>query len=137
MASIDEAYLDMTGTERLHGPPLEAAHKLHAAVKRETGLNCSIGVARRGAITVPEELEPVRLLGVQASSLEAAASQATLLYPDEGQRWHKALAAADKLRDRYGESALSLAAGMKGAFRERVQENPASLPGKRPRKREP
>ena len=29
MASIDEAYLDMTGTERLHGPPLRAAHKLH------------------------------------------------------------------------------------------------------------
>ena len=22
MASIDEAYMDMTGTERLHGPPL-------------------------------------------------------------------------------------------------------------------
>src|SRR5215813_3358394 len=29
MASIDEAYLEMTGTERLHGPPLMAAHKLH------------------------------------------------------------------------------------------------------------
>jgi len=29
MASIDEAYLDMTGTERLHGPPLRAAHRLH------------------------------------------------------------------------------------------------------------
>src|SRR5215470_15694602 len=28
MASIDEAYLDMTGTERLHGPPLKAAHML-------------------------------------------------------------------------------------------------------------
>src|SRR5947209_10318846 len=27
MVSIDEAYLDMTGTERLHGPPLLAAHK--------------------------------------------------------------------------------------------------------------
>ena len=27
MASIDEAYLDMTGTERLHGPPLRAAHR--------------------------------------------------------------------------------------------------------------
>ena len=26
MASIDEAYLDMTGTERLHGPPLRSAH---------------------------------------------------------------------------------------------------------------
>src|ERR1700727_1052781 len=30
MASIDEAYLDMTGTARLHAPPLQAAHKLHA-----------------------------------------------------------------------------------------------------------
>ena len=27
MASIDEAYLDMTGTERLHGPPLRAAQR--------------------------------------------------------------------------------------------------------------
>ena len=45
MASIDEAYMDMTGTERLYGPPLEAAHKLHEAVKAATGLNCSIGIA--------------------------------------------------------------------------------------------
>src|SRR5579871_4514373 len=45
MASIDEAYLDMTGTERLHGPPLRAAHLLHEAVRSETNLNCSIGIA--------------------------------------------------------------------------------------------
>jgi DNA polymerase-4 len=45
MASIDEAYLDVTGTERLHGPPLKAAHKLHEAVKSATGLNCSVGIA--------------------------------------------------------------------------------------------
>jgi len=44
MASIDEAYLDMTGTERLHGPPLLAAHKLHQTMKAETQLNCSIGI---------------------------------------------------------------------------------------------
>lgn len=44
MASIDEAYLDMTGTERLHGPPLLAAHKLHHKMKSETRLNCSIGI---------------------------------------------------------------------------------------------
>lgn len=44
MASIDEAYIDMTGTERLHGPPLEAAHKLHHQMKERTGLNCSIGI---------------------------------------------------------------------------------------------
>ena len=44
MASIDEAYLDMTGTERLHGPPLRAAHALHAKMKAGTQLNCSIGI---------------------------------------------------------------------------------------------
>ncbi len=44
MASIDEAYLDMTGTERLHGPPLKAAGALHDTMKRETNLNCSIGI---------------------------------------------------------------------------------------------
>lgn len=44
MASIDEAYLDMTGSERLWGPPLEAAHKLHEAIQAKTGLNCSIGI---------------------------------------------------------------------------------------------
>jgi DNA polymerase-4 len=45
MASIDEAYLDMTGSERLLGPPLAAAHDLHQAVKSDTRLNCSIGIA--------------------------------------------------------------------------------------------
>src|ERR1019366_4409051 len=45
MASIDEAYLDLTGSERLHGPPLRAAHRLHDTIKQETGLNSSIGIA--------------------------------------------------------------------------------------------
>ncbi|MCS7314351.1 MAG: DNA polymerase IV [Bryobacterales bacterium] len=45
MASIDEACMDMTGTERLFGPPLAAAHRLHEEVRRRTGLNCSIGIA--------------------------------------------------------------------------------------------
>ena len=45
MASIDEAYLDMTGTERLLGPPLRAAHPLHEAMKASTQLNCSVGIA--------------------------------------------------------------------------------------------
>jgi DNA polymerase-4 len=46
MASIDEAYLDLTGTDRLHGPPLQAAHRVHEAMKQETELNCSLGLAR-------------------------------------------------------------------------------------------
>src|SRR5262245_11705148 len=45
MASIDEAYLDITGTARLYGPPLRAGHLLHERVKSATGLNCSIGIA--------------------------------------------------------------------------------------------
>ena len=45
MASIDEAYLDLTGTGRLHGPPLRAAHALHEAIREETSLRCSLGLA--------------------------------------------------------------------------------------------
>jgi DNA polymerase-4 len=45
MVSIDEAYLDFAGTERLHGPPLAAAHKLLTTITRETELPCSGGLA--------------------------------------------------------------------------------------------
>ena len=312
MASIDEAYLDMSGTERLHGPPLRAAHALHAAIKSQTQLNCSIGIATSrlvakvssdqakpngvlwvvpgqearflaplevrkipgvgkvlekslhelgiykvgdlaaleesflderfgkwglalagkargldaggwfdseiGASEQPksishehtfnkdtadaEQLEStlarltemvcrrlrehglyartvqlklrykdfstitrarslrratqvdgeilaqvrelfhanwkpgaqVRLLGVHTSSFEAAEGQLGL---DNGthQRWQQALLAADRLRDKYGEDVVSLATGLRGGFRERTHENPASLPGKHPRDR--
>jgi len=46
MASIDEAYLDLSGTERLHGPPLAAAHALICAIGEKTRLPCSVGLAR-------------------------------------------------------------------------------------------
>jgi len=72
----------------------------------------------------------VRLLGVQASSFEAQADQINLLEGGREQRWKDALAAADRLRDKFGESSVSLAAGMRGSFRERTHENPAGLPGK-------
>jgi len=52
------------------------------------------------------------------------------------ERWRSALMAADKLRDKYGESAVALGSGMRGRYRDRVQENPAALPGKEPRKEE-
>ena len=45
MASIDEAYLDLTGTNRLLGPPMQAAHSLHETIASETSLPCSIGIA--------------------------------------------------------------------------------------------
>lgn len=308
MASIDEAYLDMTGTERLHGPALKAAHNLHQQMKAETGLNCSVGIGSsrlvakvssgqakpngvlwilpgeegkflapldvreipgvgkvmeshlhtlgiekvadlarleegeleerfgkwglalagkaRGedaggwfdtevaaeheaksishehtynedtanqaqlestlmrlsemvgrrlreanlhartlqlklryrdfttitrARTLPDPTQldmvifeniralfrnnwrkgiQVRLLGVQASHFTSEAAQIDLLEDNRQQRWRNALTAADKLRDKFGESSVGLASGLRGAFRERTHENPAGLPGK-------
>ncbi|MCS6951321.1 MAG: DNA polymerase IV [Bryobacterales bacterium] len=309
MASVDEAYLDMTGTERLHGPPLRAAHLLHEAVRERTGLNCSIGIAASrlvakvasdqakpngilwvlpgcearwlgplevrkipgvgrvteqrlhalgihkvgdlarfdeafleahfgkwglalagkargedagawfdgeiGVAELPksvghehtfdedttdqEKLEatlarlaemvgrrlrehglyartvqlklrdhcfrtitrtrrldhatqidmeliacgrdlfrrnwdgaPVRLLGLQASSLAPHPGQLDLLGAERARKWRQALSAADQVRDRFGEDAVSLAAGLRGSFRERVHETPVALPGKQP-----
>ncbi len=308
MASIDEAYLDMTGTERLHGPPLRAAHRLHERMKAETRLNCSVGIAasrlvakitsdqakpngvlwvipgREAAFLAPldvrkvpgvgkvteknlhaygirkvgdlakldekfleerfgkwgmalagksrgldaggwfdteigEDAGPksishehtygedtadaaqleatlarlcemvgrrlrehglyagtiqlklrdsdfstitrahtvargtqldtelyeeirvlfrrnwtggkVRLLGVQASGWAEGAEQMDLLGEEKHERWRGALAAADRMRDKFGESAVSLASSLRGAFRERTHENPAGLPGKK------
>ena len=307
MVSIDEAYLDMTGTERLHGPPLLAAHKLHQRMKAETALNCSVGIGSSrliakvcsgkakphgmlyvvpgqegnflaplcvrdipgvgkvteqklhalGILTVgdiakledafleqhlgkwglalagkargedagawfegaigeadpaksishehtynqdtasPEQIEAtlmrlsemvgrrlreqnlyartlqlklrykdfstitrartlaptqfdseifqqirrlflanwrsgseVRLLGVQASSFAEAPEQGDLLRGGSDDKWKHALSAVDRVRDKFGESSISLATGMKGGFRERAHENPTALPGK-------
>jgi DNA polymerase IV len=308
MASVDEAYLDMTGTARLHGPPLKAAHRLHERMKAETNLNCSVGIGssrliakvssaqakpngvlwivpgqeakflapldireipgvgkvmethlhalgikkvgdlgkledgdlearfgkwglalagkargedaggwfdtevaadhdaksishehtynedtadinqlestlmrlsemvgrrlrestfhartiqlklrykdfttitRAHTLPAPTQLDteifehirqlfrknwkrgvPVRLLGVHASSFEGQDDQINLLESNRQQRWKDALAAADRLRDKFGESSVTLATGMHGTFRERTHENPVGLPGK-------
>jgi DNA polymerase-4 len=45
MVSIDEAYLDLTGTERLHGSAFRAADRLIRTVKERTDLNCSVGLS--------------------------------------------------------------------------------------------
>lgn len=43
--SIDEAFIDITGTENLFGTPIEVAHKIKERVKNETGLTVSVGIA--------------------------------------------------------------------------------------------
>jgi DNA polymerase-4 len=43
--SIDEAWLDMTGSEGLFGKPVEAAKRIMDEIKDRLGLWCSIGIA--------------------------------------------------------------------------------------------
>ncbi|MDR0584188.1 MAG: DNA polymerase IV [Treponema sp.] len=43
--SIDEAFLDISGTEGLFGPPAALAKKLKERIRAETGLTVSVGIA--------------------------------------------------------------------------------------------
>jgi DNA polymerase-4 len=66
MVSIDEAYLDLSGTQRLHGPPFAAADKLLRTITRETGLPCSGGLAttRLTAKVASDQAKPRGLVWV-------------------------------------------------------------------------
>jgi DNA polymerase IV len=70
MVSIDEAYLDLSGTERLHGPPLAAADNLLRTITRSTGLPCSGGLAttRLVAKVASDQAKPRGLLWVAPGS---------------------------------------------------------------------
>ena len=68
--SIDEAFLDMTGTEALFGPPLTAAHTIRRRVRRELGFTVNVGIA------------PNRLLAKMASDFEKPDKVHTL-FPEE------------------------------------------------------
>ena len=69
-ASIDEAYLDASGLERLFGPIEELGQAIKRAVREETGLTCSIGVA------------PVKFLAKIASDLDKPDGLSVLRYED-------------------------------------------------------
>jgi DNA polymerase-4 len=75
--------------------------------------------------------DAVRLLGVCASHFDAESEQLTLEGKTAHQKWNQALSAADRMREKFGEGAISMATGMKARFRERTHENPAGLPGKK------
>jgi len=73
MVSIDEAYLDLSGTQRLHGPPLAAADKLLRTITAQTGLPCSGGLAttRLVAKVASDQGKPRGLTWVPAGAEEA------------------------------------------------------------------
>ena len=70
MASIDEAYIDLSGTERMHGPPLAAAHKLLRDITAATSLPCSGGLAstRLVAKIASDQAKPRGLVWVAPGS---------------------------------------------------------------------
>src|SRR5580693_6341903 len=72
MVSIDEAYLDLAGTDRLHGPPLAAADKLLRTITRTTNLPCSAGLAttRLVAKVASDQAKPRGLVSVSPEKLE-------------------------------------------------------------------
>ncbi len=73
MASVDEAYLDLAGTERLFGPPLAAADALLREITATTGLPCSAGLARTRLVAkvASDQAKPRGLVWVPAGSEES------------------------------------------------------------------
>ncbi len=121
-------YKDFTTITRAHSleQPTQIDHEIFEQARR-----LFLGNWKKGAA--------VRLLGVQTSNFEgepeAGPGQLELLEPARNglpinDRRQRLLAAADHLRDKFGEAAIGLATGMKGGFRERTHENPVGLPGK-------
>ena len=68
--SIDEAFLDVTGSGRLFGLPQEIAHQIQGLVGGELGLSCSIGIG------------PTRLLAKLAAELDKPGGLTTLSQDD-------------------------------------------------------
>jgi len=69
--SLDEAFLDLTGTERLLGAPPDACARLRREVRAETGLAVSVGIApiKMVAKLASESAKPDGLLVVTADGL--------------------------------------------------------------------
>ena len=100
-----------------------------------TQIDTELSLAVRDLFHKAWTSKPIRLIGVCAQSLEAVEGQANLLEENQTDRWRKTLIAVDKLRDKFGDTTVSLAAGMNAKFRARVHENPENLPGKDPKEK--
>jgi DNA polymerase-4 len=95
-----------------------------------TSVDSEVFAAIRELFRANWNRDAVRLLGVHAAHFDEESEQLSLDGRTAHDKWNQALSAADKLREKFGDNAISLATGLKARFRERTHENPAALPGK-------
>ncbi len=71
--SVDEAYLDVSGLERLMGPPEEVGRRTKLLVREAVGLSCSIGIGANRLIAklASEAGKPDGLLVVPHDAVQA------------------------------------------------------------------
>ena len=50
VVSVDDFYVDLTGLDRVHGPPFRTAERIRRRIRGETGLSASIGLGRNKLI---------------------------------------------------------------------------------------
>ncbi len=124
--SLDEAWLDLSGTERLHGgPPALALARSQARIERETGLTVSVGLAPNKFLAkIASDLDKPRGFTVIGAAEARAflAPRPVGVLPGVGPAFARALAAAghglvgdlaragpESLGRRFGESGRRLA----------------------------
>jgi len=71
--SLDEAFLDLTGTARLLGPPRAVGERLRAEVRERTGLAVSVGIApvKMVAKIASDACKPDGLLEIRPGEVRA------------------------------------------------------------------
>ncbi len=71
--SLDEAFLDLTGSERLLGPPRVVGEELRRVVRDELGLAVSVGIAASKTVAkiASDEAKPDGLLEIAADAAQA------------------------------------------------------------------
>ncbi len=93
--SIDEAYLDMTGSERLFGRPIQVAEEIRRLTREEVGITVSIGIgpSKLVAKMASEEAKPDGVFEVKPDEVESfMAPQPVRALPGIGPKSAEALA---------------------------------------------